>query len=128
MRRSALRTLLAAVEHTRQALLETLGLQKALLDVFGDNTIELLHRNGAALATGLTLPGFGAARVIPVPAALSGPQHHRPSASSAKADAGKEGRAADDARRGQRGVARLEQRLHRFKFGGLDNRRRDHLD
>jgi hypothetical protein len=41
MRRSALRALLAAVQHARQDLLETLGLQRTLLDVLGHDTDDL---------------------------------------------------------------------------------------
>jgi hypothetical protein len=41
MRHSALRALLSAVQHARQDLLETLGLQRTLLDVLGHDTDEL---------------------------------------------------------------------------------------
>ncbi len=128
MRRSALGELLTTVKHTRQDLLETFGLQKAMLDVLGYHTIELVHRNGAALAAGLALPGLGAASVIPVSAALPGSQCHCPAAGGAKADASKERRSADDARRGHCGAARFEQRLHGLELGYVDDRRHDHLD
>jgi hypothetical protein len=128
MRRSTLGAFLSAVEHTRQDLLETFWLQKALLDVFSHNAVQLFHRNGAAPATGLALPGRSAASVIPVSPTLPGPQRHCPAAGSAKADAGKERRSADDAWRGHCGAARFEQRLHRLKLGGLDDRRHGHFD
>ncbi len=63
MRHSALRAFLAAVEYARQDLLETLGLQKALLDMLGYQAVEFFHWNGAALAAGLSLPGLGAQTV-----------------------------------------------------------------
>jgi hypothetical protein len=59
MRRSALRSLFPTMEDGRQDLLETLGLQKTLLDMLGHDAVELFHRNGVALAAGLTLPCFG---------------------------------------------------------------------
>src|SRR5262249_33354510 len=90
--------------------------------------VELFHRNGAALATGLALPGLGAASVIPVPSTLPGPQCHCPTACGAKADAGKEGRPADNSWRVHCGAARLEQRLDDLELGDVDDRRYNHLD
>src|ERR1700737_5620084 len=128
VRRWALGALLPAVEHTRQDLLETFGLQEALLDVLGDHAVELFHRNGSSLAAGLALTRLGAAGVILVSPALAGPQRHCSAARGAKADAGEQGRSAGDARRGQCWAARLEQRLHGLKLGRVDDRRHGHLD
>src|SRR3984893_4318786 len=73
MRRSALRAFLAAIENGRQDLLEALWLPKAVLDVIGNERIELVHRHGAALAASLALAGLGGAGVIPVASSLPGP-------------------------------------------------------
>ncbi|KJC42670.1 hypothetical protein UP06_23190 [Bradyrhizobium sp. LTSP857] len=128
MRRSALGALLSAMKDGRQDFLETLGLQETLLNVLGHEAVEFLHGNGPPLAANLTLPGLGAASVIPVSPALPGPQRHRAAASGAKTDAGKEGRTADDAGRCHCGATRFEQCLHGLKLGGLDDRRDRHFD
>jgi hypothetical protein len=70
--------------------------QKAALDVIGNEGVELLHRHGAALTTGLALTGFGRAGVVPVASSLPGPQRHGLAAGGAEADAGKEGGTAHD--------------------------------
>ena len=96
--------------------------------MIGNERVELFHRDGAALAAGVALAGLGRAGVVPVPAALAGAQRHRLAAGGAEADAGEEGRTADDARRGQRRAAGLEQRLHGLEVGRVDDRRHGHLD
>ena len=69
--------LLTAIEYGGQDFLETNWLQQAPLDVIGNKCVELLHRHRAAHAPGLTLAGLGGTSVVPVPAALAGPQRHR---------------------------------------------------
>src|SRR5215475_11685272 len=99
-----------------------------MLDVLGYHAVELFHRNGAALAASLALPGLGAASVVPVSSTLPGPQRHRAATCGAEADAGKQGRAADDARRTHCRAACFEQRLDGPELGGVDDRRYSHLD
>jgi hypothetical protein len=77
MRRSSLGSLFPAMEGGRQDLLETLGLQQPLLDVLGNDAVELFHGN---------------------------------------------------ARSGQCWAPRLEQHLHDFELGRVDDRRHRHLD
>ena len=101
MRRSALRAFLSAVEHRGQDFLKPRGLQKAALDVVGDEHVKLLHRHRAAHTAGLALAGLGGACVIPVASSLTSSERHRLAARGAKADAGKEGGTAHDARRRQ---------------------------
>jgi hypothetical protein len=74
MRCSALGALLPAIDRGRQNLLETSRLQKAPLDVIGNEGVQLLHRHCTARAAGLALAGLGRAGAIPVAPFLPGPQ------------------------------------------------------
>ena len=123
---AALGALLAAVEHRGQHFFEPLGLKQAVLDMAGDEVVQLLHRDRAALAAGLALPRLDGAGVVAIAPALAGPERHRAAAVGAEADAGKEGGAADDARRRDLRVAGAQMRLHGVEGGLVDQRR--HLD
>lgn len=128
MRLPSLGLLAGAVEHMRQKSLKPLGLQQALLDVVGDESVELVHWNSAARTASLALAGFGAAGVVTVAAALAGAERHCTSASGTEADAGKERGTADDRRRRDRRAAAPEQHLDGLELGNLDNGRHRHLD
>jgi hypothetical protein len=115
---AALGPFLAAVQNARQNFLETLGLQKPVLDVIGNERVELRR----------ALPGFGRAGVIPITTALAGAQRHRHAACSTEANAGEQRRAARNTRCGHRRAAHLEQHLHGLELGRVDDCRRRHLD
>src|SRR6267143_2633061 len=127
MRLSSLGALGATIEYVRQKPLKTLGLQQTLLDVLRDQIVEFFHRDGATRTAGLPLPGFGATGVVAVTAALAGAQRHRSTTRGAKADAGKEGRAADDSRCDHRWAPALEQHLDGLKFLLVDDCRHRHF-
>src|SRR5216683_2310816 len=83
--------------------------------------VEFFHGDCATRTAGLALAGFAATGVVAVTAALSGAQRHRSTASSAEADAGKEGRTADDPWGDHRRTAALEQHLDDLKFILVDD-------
>ena len=96
----------------------------------GDEVVQLLHRDRAALAAGLALPGLDRAGVVAIAPALAGAERHRAAAVGAEADAGKEGGAADDAGGRDLGVAGAKMGLHGVEGGLVDQRRHgdgDHL-
>src|SRR5579883_676409 len=126
---ASLGALLAAVEDAGEDGFQQLGSKQAVLQVAREQLIEPVHRDRAALAAGLALPGLGRAGVIAIDAAraaLAGPERHRSSAFGAEADAGKEGGAAGDARRRHPGITGLEAGLHRVKRFTFDQRRAGH--
>ena len=92
----------------------------------GDEVVQLLHRDRAALAAGLALPRLDGAGVVAIAPALAGAERHRAAAVGAEADAGKEGGAADDAGRRDLGIAGAQMRLHGVEGRLVDQRR--HLD
>ena len=62
----------------------------------GDKVVELFHRDRAAFAAGLALPGLGGAGVVTIAPALAGAERHGAAAVGAEADAGKQRGPADD--------------------------------
>nr|WP_040674285.1 hypothetical protein [Nitrobacter sp. Nb-311A] len=91
--------LLPAIENAGQNLLQPVGPQQPLLDMAGDDPVELVHSDRAAGAAGLSLPGFDRAGIVAVLPALAGAQRHRAPALGAVANAGQQRRAAGDTRR-----------------------------
>jgi hypothetical protein len=63
---AALGSLLPAIEHGCHYLFETLRLKQAVFDMAGNEVVEPLHRDRAALAASLALPGLGGASVVTV--------------------------------------------------------------
>ena len=123
---AALGAFLPAVEHGRQHFLEPFRLKQPVLDMAGNEVVQLLHRDRAALAAGLALPRLDGAGVVAIAPALAGPERHGAAAVGAEADAGKEGGAADDARRRDLRIAGAQMRLHGVERRLVDQRR--HLD
>ena len=116
-------SLLAAVEHGGQHFFKPFRLKQPVLDMAGNEVVELLHRDRAALAAGLALPGLDGAGVVAIAPALAGAERHGAAAVGAEADAGKEGGAADDARRRDLRVAGAQMRLHGVEGRLVDQRR-----
>src|SRR5579859_5485738 len=122
----SLGSLLAAVEDGSQHFLKPFRLKQSLFDMAGNEIVQLLHRNRAALAAGLALPGLGRAGVVAIAPTLAGPERHGTTAIGAEADAGKEGGAADDSGGRDPRVAGTQMRLHGVEGRLIDQRR--HLD
>jgi hypothetical protein len=59
MRRLAFGSFLAAIENRGQDFLKTARLQQAVLNVIGNQRVELFHGDGTALAAGLHLARLG---------------------------------------------------------------------
>ncbi|MEJ0041835.1 MAG: hypothetical protein WDM81_06330 [Rhizomicrobium sp.] len=127
---AAFRALLTPVQKRGQDFFEALGIEQPILQMAGYQIVQLLHRDRAALATRLALPGFDRAGVVPITPALAGSECHGSAAVGAEADAGKEGWAADDAGGRHFRIARAQMRLHGVERGLIDDRRdrdRHHL-
>jgi hypothetical protein len=86
----------------------------------GNELVQLLHRHASSNTACLALPGLGRAGVVAVSVALAGPQRHRARAFGAEADAGQQGRPADDASRRDLRIARSQMRLHRIERDLID--------
>ena len=69
--------LLATVQHGGKNLLQSLGRQQAVLDMPGNEVVQLLHRHASPCAAGLSLPGLDRAGVVAVAVTLAGSQRHR---------------------------------------------------
>ncbi|HUH83163.1 MAG TPA: hypothetical protein VLX85_01060 [Stellaceae bacterium] len=119
---AALGAFLPTVENGRQNFLEPLRLEQSIRAVLGDKAVQLLHRNRAAFAAGLAPPRFDRAGVVAIPPSLPGPERHGAAAVGTEADAGKEGRAAHDARRRDLRIARPQMRLYGVKHRLVDDR------
>ena len=65
---AALGSLLPAIEHGCEDLLQPLRLKQAVFDMAGNEVVQLLHRDRAALAAGLALPGLDGAGVVAIAA------------------------------------------------------------
>lgn len=108
---------------------QSLGLEQAITDVIGDQMVQLVHRDRAALAAGLAPPRLGRAGVIAVcrsRAALAGAQSHRTSAIGAEANACQQRGAAGDTRGRHHGIAGFEAGLHRVINLAPDQGRHSH--
>src|SRR5215472_7070195 len=117
---AALGSFLAAIEDGGQHFLKPFWPKQSLLDVAGNQVVQLLHRDRAAFAPGLALPRLDGAGVIAIPPAFAGPERHRAATAGTEADAGKEGGAADDTRRRYFRVSGPQVRLHGIKGGLVD--------
>ncbi|MGA7675914.1 MAG: hypothetical protein WCA78_12830 [Rhizomicrobium sp.] len=115
--------LLAAVQKRGEDFFEALGIEQPVLQMTGDDVVQLIHRDRPAFAAGRSLPGFDGAGVVAIAPALPGPQRHRAAAVCTKANAGKEGRTGGDSGRGDLGISGVQMRLHRVKDRLLDDRR-----
>jgi hypothetical protein len=63
--------LLAAVQHGGENFLQPLGSQQAVLDMPGNERVQLLHRHASPDASSLVLPGLGRAGVVAVAAIVA---------------------------------------------------------
>ncbi|HUZ14541.1 MAG TPA: hypothetical protein VMU93_17065 [Caulobacteraceae bacterium] len=117
---------LPAVENGGEDFLQPFGVQQTPLQMAGYQVVQLLHRDRAALAADLALPGGDGAGVVAVAPALAGADGHGPAAVGAEADAGEQGRPADHAGRRDLRVAGFQMRLHGVEGRAVDQRR--HLD
>nr|WP_041794807.1 hypothetical protein [Pararhodospirillum photometricum] len=114
--------LVPAVEDRSQNLLQPVGLEQPILDMAGDDAVELLHRDRAARAAGFALPRLDRAGVVAIAPALAGADGHGSTALGAEADAGQQGRPADHARRRDLGIAGFQMRLHGVEGLKVDQR------
>jgi hypothetical protein len=127
---AAFGALLTPVQKRGEDFFEALVIEKPILQMAGNQIVQLLHRDRAAFAAGLALPGFDRAGVIAIAPGLPGPQRHGSAALGAKADSGKEGWATHHAGGGHFRIARAQMRLHGVERGLIDERRdrdRHHL-
>ncbi|WP_313394065.1 hypothetical protein [Sphingobium yanoikuyae] len=85
---AALCLILAAAEDAAKQLLQTGGIEQAVLDVIDHHIIELVHGDRTALAAGLALPRLDRAGIIAIAAALAGADGHGSTTIAAIADAG----------------------------------------
>lgn len=115
--------LFPAIEDAGQNLLQPVGLQQPLLDMAGDDAVELVHRDRAAGAAGLALPGFDRAGIVAVLPALASADCHRAAALGAVADAGQQRRVAGDARRRDLLIALAQKPLNFVEGLAVDQRR-----
>jgi len=121
---------LAAVQDCGQNLFQPLWDEQTLFEMVCNKIVQLRHGNRTALTARLALPSLGRAGVVPVAAALPGPERHRAAADGTKADAGKEGRPTGDPRRSDAGMARFQVRLNGVEGLLVDDGRnidRDHF-
>ncbi|WLS09105.1 hypothetical protein Q9314_04850 [Shinella sumterensis] len=119
---AALGLILAATEDAAKQLLQTGGIEQAILDMVDHHIVELVHGDRAALAAGLALARLDRAGIVAVAAALAGADGHGSPAITAIADAGQQGR-PDYHAGGQLGlrVASLQKRLNGVKGLPLDD-------
>src|ERR1700739_4202148 len=88
-----------------------------------NQVVQLLHRDRAAFAASLALPGFDGTGVVSIPPSLLGPERHGATAIGTEADAGKESGTAHDARRRDLRIAGAQMRLHGIERRLIDQRR-----
>ena len=87
-----------------------------------DQLVQLFHWNAHAVTSGRPLPRFRRAGVIAILPAFAGADRHGTAALRAMNEAGKQRRAAHDARWHIPWVASLQVRLHRVKRLLIDDR------
>src|SRR5690606_36348703 len=80
--------IVATAEHGAKQVLQPVGIEQAVLDMPDHHSVELIHRDRAALAAGFALTRLDRARIVAIAATLAGANGHRASAIAAIADAG----------------------------------------
>ncbi|WP_030540348.1 MULTISPECIES: hypothetical protein [Alphaproteobacteria] len=80
--------IVATAEHGAKQVLQPVGIEQAFLDMPDHHSVELIHRDRAALAAGFALTRLDRARIVAIAATLAGANGHRASAIAAIADAG----------------------------------------
>ncbi|HEX3701253.1 MAG TPA: hypothetical protein VHV27_11335 [Phenylobacterium sp.] len=121
-------SLLPAVEEDAQDLLQPGGIKQSLLQVLRHQVVQPSHRDRAALAAGLPLPGGDRAGVVTIAPGLSGADGHGAAAVGAETDAGEQRWAAHHLRRRDFRIARFQVRLHGVKRRLIEQRRDRHGD
>src|SRR5690606_19737619 len=126
---ATLGALLPAVDDAGEDSFQPFGLEKAIPDMTGDEVVQFVHRNRAALAAGLALPCLGRAGVIAVCRACAtsaSAERHRAPALGAEANAGKQDGAAGYSGRRHQRIARLQTCLHSVEYLAFDQWRHRH--
>nr|WP_306770227.1 hypothetical protein [Mycobacterium sp. KBS0706] len=95
---AALDPFLTPLQKVSQDLVETAGIEQPPFQMIDHHVVELVHPHALASAAPLALASRRRAGVVAILVVLAGAQRHRPAANSTKADAGQQGRTADQTR------------------------------
>nr|WP_236016010.1 hypothetical protein [Brucella endophytica] len=120
--RLAFRRLIPAFQKRAERLFEEMRAEEPINDAVDDQVVQLVHRDGSALAALRALPRSRAAGVVAVFSSLSGrSKRHSATAIGAERHAAEQGRAAYETGRPELRAARAHDRLDLFElFYGND--------